>query len=86
MSLATFCVCLELRFPYGVSGQAVLDCLPRVRRRLSPVNSMRAAIEATLPKGSKGPSGYIAAWRTRPAGGDARPGESYRADPAIIEE
>ena len=31
-------------FPSGVSGQAVLDCLPRVRRRLSPVSSMRCAL------------------------------------------
>ena len=30
--------------PCGVAGQAVLDCLPRVRRRLSPVNSMRCAL------------------------------------------
>ena len=30
--------------PYRVAGQAVLDCLPRVRRRLSPVNSMRCAL------------------------------------------
>jgi hypothetical protein len=32
---------LEVLSPYGGSGQAVLDCLPRARRRLSPVNSMR---------------------------------------------
>ena len=29
---------------YGGSGQAVLDCLPRARRRLSPVSSMRWAL------------------------------------------
>ena len=32
---------LEVLSRYGGSGQAVLDCLPRARRRLSPVNSMR---------------------------------------------
>ena len=30
--------------PCGVAGQAVLDCLPRARRRLSPVSSMRCAL------------------------------------------
>ena len=34
----------EVFSPYGVSGQAVLDCLPRARRRLSPVSSMRWAL------------------------------------------
>ena len=32
---------LEVLSRYGGSGQAVLDCLPRARRRLSPVSSMR---------------------------------------------
>jgi hypothetical protein len=31
----------EVFSPYSGSGQAVLDCLPRARRRLSPVSSMR---------------------------------------------
>src|SRR5271169_4259298 len=35
---------LEVFSPYSGSGQAVLDCLPRARRRLSPVSSMRWAL------------------------------------------
>ena len=35
---------LEVLSPYAGSGQAVLDCLPRVRRRLSTVSSMRWAV------------------------------------------
>jgi hypothetical protein len=34
----------EVFSPAVVLGQAVLSCLPRVRRRLSPVSSMRCAL------------------------------------------
>ena len=41
---ARACWLKRVFFRYEGLGQAVLDCLPRARRRLSPVSSMRWAL------------------------------------------